>query len=145
MRGKEVLLTVLLGLHTVWPPTVPGPDTWDRSTCPWESFSGEGLSSPDDTHGNTCHTSATGHFSCKRCKSPHGCHPRKLRGRVREGTKRQNVNVNMRILGDYKGFRSMSYAPSNMWQEYSRNIGIPVPQAPTCLIQLSFPGQGQCS
>lgn len=59
LRGKEVLLTVLFPPQPITlsdPPIVPGPDIWDRSTCPWESFSEEGLSSPDDTHGNTCHT-----------------------------------------------------------------------------------------
>lgn len=61
--------------HPCDPPPVPGPDIWDRSTCPWELFSGAALSSPDDTHGNTCHTSATGRSFCKHCKNPHGYHP----------------------------------------------------------------------
>lgn len=74
--------------HPAWPPTVPGPDIWDRSTCPWELFSEEGLGSPGDIHGNTCHTSATGRFFCTRCKNPHGYHPMKWKGKVRKRTKR---------------------------------------------------------
>lgn len=89
MSGGGVFL-LLHPSFSLTHPTVPGPDIWDRSTCPWESFSEEGLSSPDDIHGNKCHTSATGHFFCKHCKNPHGYHPMTLWGKVKKGQKRKS-------------------------------------------------------
>lgn len=85
-EGRGVFL-LLCPSSSLTHPTLPGPDIWDRSTCPWESFSEEGLSSPDDIHGNTCRTSATGHFFCKHCKNPHGYHPMTLWGKVKKGQK----------------------------------------------------------
>lgn len=122
------------------PPQVPGPDIWDRSTCPWESFSEEGLSSPDDTHGNTCHTWATGHFFCKRCKNPHGYHPRKWRGKVRERTKKVKCEC-WHAHSGHVYFRKTSCAPSNMLQKYSRKVGNTRGTALTCSTQLTL-GRG---
>lgn len=122
------------------PPRVPGPDIWDRSTCPWESFSEEGLSSPDDTHGNTCHTWATGHFFCKRCKNPHGYHPRKWRGKVRERTKKVKCEC-WHAHSGHVCFRKTSCAPSNTLKKYSRKVGNTSGTVLTCSTQLTL-GRG---
>ena len=126
-------------------PTVPGPDIWDRSTCPWESFSEEGLSSPDDIHGNKCRTSATGHFFCKHCKNPHGYHPMTLWGKVKKGQKRKSWMltcafwIHINVLGH-------SAAPLQLITRVlrkSRNYQRCKP--PTWSIQLGFPRWGRYS
>lgn len=81
MQYMNEQLLKFLAMGLLLPSLASGLDTWDRSTCPWEWFSEAGPDNPGDKHVNTCHTSATARFFCKRCKNPHGYHPTKLRGK----------------------------------------------------------------
>lgn len=110
--------------HPCGPPPVPGPDIWGRSTCPWELFSEEGLSNPDDTHANTCHTSATGHSSCKHCKNPRGCHPRRRGGKVRK-TREKVSPPRYLVHRDYtECFQQRADGPETALQQASVGKGV---------------------